>query len=91
MQAQFVMTQGSLTSSYLAFRPAVGGTHLPSPPDDPGAVGDGFDGAVLIGTNKNEMSLFLAFDPALIHFTMTAAACPRSGPPLPTPWGRLLK
>ena len=69
VQAQFAMTQGSLTSSYLDFRPVVGGPDLPVAPDAASAVGGGFDGAVLIGTNRTEMSLFLAFDPAMMSLS----------------------
>ncbi|MGH9125223.1 MAG: carboxylesterase/lipase family protein [Acidimicrobiales bacterium] len=89
IQAQFLMTQGSLTSSYLAFRPAVGGPDLPTPPDDAGALGDGFDGPVLIGTNKNEMSLFMAFDPAMMAMSpdqLDARGAELAGP---YPWPSL--
>jgi para-nitrobenzyl esterase len=65
LAAQTAVTRGSLTTSYLDFRPVVDGVDIPEPPDRSGPLRCGFEGPVLIGTNKDEMSLFLAFDPAV--------------------------
>jgi para-nitrobenzyl esterase len=64
LAAQAAVTRGGDAATYLAYRPVVDGVDLPEPPDHALAAGRGFDGAVMIGTNRDEMTLFLAFDPA---------------------------
>jgi para-nitrobenzyl esterase len=72
IEAQTAVTQGSFTTAYLAFRPVANGIDIPEHPD-PVAAGDGarggFPGPVLIGTNRDEMTLFLAFEPGIAALT----------------------
>ncbi len=69
MAAQAAMARGSDAASYLAFRPVVDGIDLPEPPDAAIAAGRGLDVALMVGTNRDEMTLFLAFDPGLATLT----------------------
>lgn len=66
LEAQAAVTGGSDSNSYLAFRPVVDGVDLPEAPDVALAEGRSWaataDLAVLVGTNKDEMTLFQAFD-----------------------------
>ncbi len=65
LEAQSAVTLGSDVAAYLAFRPVADGIDVPEHPEETIAAGGGFDGPVLVGTNRDEMTLFLAFDPAL--------------------------
>lgn len=73
LAAQAVVTEGSDAGSYLAFRPVVDGRDLPEAPDV--ALGAGRSWAlraaipVLVGTNRDEMTLFSQFDPGLAELS----------------------
>jgi para-nitrobenzyl esterase len=73
LEAQVAVTGGSDANSYLAFRPVVDGVDLPEAPDRAVARGrawaTGADLAVLVGTNKDEMTLFQAFDAGVAQLT----------------------
>ena len=69
IDAQATMARGSDAASYLAFRPVVDGIDVPEPPDAAIAAGRGLDVALLVGTNRDEMTLFLAFDPGVAALT----------------------
>jgi para-nitrobenzyl esterase len=65
LEAQVAVTGSSDAASYLAFRPVVDGLNIVEPPDRAIAAGRGADIPVLVGTNRDEMTLFLAFDAAV--------------------------
>jgi para-nitrobenzyl esterase len=69
LAAQAAITASSDAAGYLAFRPVVDGLVIPEPPDQAIAAGRGAEVAVLVGTNRDEMTLFLAFDPGLDELT----------------------
>ncbi len=62
LEAQVAVTGSSDAASYLAFRPVVDGVNVPEAPDRAIAAGRGADIPVIVGTNRDEMTLFLAFD-----------------------------
>ncbi len=65
LDAQAAVTGGSDAGSYLSFRPVADGIDIPERPDRIVAAGRGLDVPVLIGTNRDEMTLFLSFDPGM--------------------------
>ncbi len=73
LAAQVAVTGGSDSGAYLAFRPVVDGLHVPEAPDDALAGGRSWATRsrlpVLIGTNRDEMTLFVAFDPGVAGMT----------------------
>jgi para-nitrobenzyl esterase len=69
MEAQAAVTSGSDATAYLSFRPVVDGIDIPEPPDVAIEAGDGADVAVLVGTNRDEMTLFTAFDPRMVELS----------------------
>ncbi|MDQ1394445.1 MAG: para-nitrobenzyl esterase [Acidimicrobiaceae bacterium] len=62
LEAQVAVTGSSDAASYLAFRPVVDGVNVAEAPDRAIAAGRGADIPVIVGTNRDEMTLFLAFD-----------------------------
>jgi para-nitrobenzyl esterase len=69
LEAQVAVTGSSDAASYLAFRPVVDGSNIAEPPDRVIAAGKGADIAVMVGTNRDEMTLFLAFDAGVGQMT----------------------
>jgi para-nitrobenzyl esterase len=69
LEAQNAVTEGADSAGYLAFRPVVDGVNLLEPPGQAIAAGSARQVPLLIGTNADEMTLFLAFDPAIAHLT----------------------
>jgi para-nitrobenzyl esterase len=65
LEVQTALTGGSDIAGYLAFRPVVDGVIIPRPPDEAVAAGGAFDVPVLIGTNRDEITLFFVFDPGI--------------------------
>ena len=67
LAAQAAVAGSSDAPSYLVFRPVVDGVHLPEAPD--AAIRGGRSWApregvaVIVGTNRDEMTLFVQFDP----------------------------
>jgi para-nitrobenzyl esterase len=68
VDAQIAVSGGSDTGGFLAFQPVVDGTSLFEPPAAAVAASSAAGIRILIGSNKNEMTLFLTFDPALADF-----------------------
>lgn len=69
LEAQVAVTEGSDAAGYLAFRPVIDGISLPELPSRAIAAGSARQVPVLIGTNADEMTLFLAFDASVTHLT----------------------
>ncbi|HLY81536.1 MAG TPA: carboxylesterase/lipase family protein [Acidimicrobiales bacterium] len=65
LEAQLAVSGGAQVSGYLAFQPVVDGTSLPTAPSDAIAAGSAAGVRVLAGSNRDEMTLFLAFDSKL--------------------------
>src|SRR5215208_5494777 len=60
---QLIMALGAIGGGTMMPSPVVEGSHLPAHPFDPVAAPTAAPVPVLIGTNKDEMALFLAGDP----------------------------
>jgi len=63
VDAQLAVTRGSDYAGYLSFRPMVDGIDLPGPPAPLIAAGSASAVPVLVGTNADEMTLWLTLDP----------------------------
>jgi para-nitrobenzyl esterase len=69
-QAVLAANPGSFANRRrMGFNPVLGGRHLPSGPFEPTAPALSADIPLMIGTNKDEMALFLAFSPLLASAT----------------------
>ncbi len=66
VDAQLAVTRGSDFGGYLSFRPVVDGVDLPESPASVIAGGSATGVRVLVGTNADEMTLFLAYDPGAL-------------------------
>jgi para-nitrobenzyl esterase len=66
LDAQAALTAGAAGGS-MPFQPVVDGVCLPRPPSEAVAAGSAAGVRVLVGSNLDEMTLFLAFDPAVAN------------------------
>ncbi len=89
LAAQTAVTGGSDATGYMCFRPVVDGDIIPAPADEAIAAGQSADIPVLIGTNRDEMTMFFAFDPTIAALTpeqFDAEAAAQIGP---ARWARM--